>query len=1721
MAFQIYTRSGQPRMVLHEEDNSSAQVGVQDDDVLNLSCISYECVRLEPGDYTEFLGIRYWAIEAYTPKQASTVEWNYDVKLYGPQSIIKLALLLNSENVPVEAYTAPAREHLSLVVRNLNRWMGTTDWKVGACDSTDTLSIDYSGGTYANEALDKLTGKTGLEWWMEGMTVNLSRCEQGDYLDLGYGEGLLTLERDNADNVKFFTRLFPVGSTRNIDPEKYGHSRLQLPSGQTYVERNTEEFGVIEHYESEAFDGIFPRRTGHVSSVRTDTAKNDDGSEYTIYYFKDDSLDFDPNEYEIGGLVKRVIFQDGDLAGLGDSDKNGFEVNFNSHTGEFEIITIWPYSDDTQLPGGLLVPKKDDAYILINIRMPDTYYPAAEKEYAQAVDTFLQEHSGMTDRSVYKCHTDYIDLDGRAVTLSIGQHVRLHSDRYFPKTGYRESRITRITRNAARPNDADIEISDVLSKTSQSAMQDSLTAVRNEIKDAAGSFPDIIRSWENTPASDSTVFSSRKVENDFLSSKKEDVARAYINFLRGLGLGGKLLNDILRVGDKDTEPGNQSVYSSLRTDKEIEKALAEISEKYLRKDIEDTARELIRFLKGIDVKGAGVFHDTLNSPDFLSGFKDGKGWAILLRKVLNVAGVEETKSYGEFDELTIRGTLRVFEFIINQLKGEADNYVFSGMMKVERVDTAAKKIWLDTGGGLLYNPFRGNDILDCQRYGGRPAEGNDYNVIKQYSLVVKDAGMGDDADGGQRLDWITYDNFTGKETDIAKGDVLVRMDNLTDKDRKGIIMNTTIGMGAPYMDVLYGAKTDPDGAVRSRFGNLEGVYNYWFGWLKNFGAFVQNLYAIGEFHFRNGENIQTRLDMMENLFRVDMQNKTYNMSEADNFLKNASFTENMDGWERENKIRAWTAGGKLLMFNRNLFTEKEKVAGIVNLDGRNLLRIKNSGIRQANADIRKPDPATSVLYLTFKYICKSAGTLTAGFEGAVQAEGSLPFVTEEIAESTETVSLEYSGTWDGTGDFVLRFTGDIYIDVLALTNRPLDDFKIEVSTKFEQTAEKIALLGRRIDHTDQTVADLGVELDAAEESIRLWGEKTDKINETVTQMGIDLDMAEQKLELYAGKTDEINDTVTKLGVRMDAAESRLELFAEFEEKAEGTLDSLGIRLDAAESTLETYGTHIDNLSGEVTGLGNRMNAAEGRLDTYVNKTNEITGDLVSLGSRMDAAEKKFTNYVLTDTFNGEIGEIETTLSRHWSAIEQTEESFLLSINKSTGYPLYKDTRFRNGLNGLNVYNNAGGDAVQIVREGEGSVRITKAAGNSEPGLGGFTWHTPSRANAVFEARFTAKIPQGYSVNFNTNATGNGSKNYWLTDRKGTGDWKEYRFQLYCGSEGEFSTTCYFYLTKEGSSDTANTAVTWYLQAATVYDLSGYEDPISYINLTDNLAKIKANRIELEGAVTANEFFKILEDGSAEMVNCRFSGSIFQPFRLYDPTIYIEVAPDGSASTAERRNPGDNFVVNGWSGDWQADVSLSWNTGQNGRLVRMNNYRWGNSYYTGGVTINAPSGKYFYEDGLLKSKLTFDREVVELLGYGDENTFYGWIVLNRVNIGTSSRYGSCAKVMYEGVVQANGSLSRFKSFDGGKITVSKQATGRYIISLPASLGTDNYTVLVTGIGAFASVGDLGTSSFKVFTGYDFETDGIYDSNENYKKFLTEARDKDAGFTFQVISTADWS
>lgn len=480
----IFNKNGQMRTAIEPSDNSTQTKEVQGENLLNLSFTHYEHIPLDVLDYVDFEGERYWLLEKYAPKQINSQEWSYDLKMYGADSLIKRFLVLETTDgnaEPIFTLTATPREHAQMVLNCINAGMGnSTPWQLGQVDGENLIVIDYNG-TYCNEALTKIVEAVGgkTEWWFDAQTLNICRCESGDEITLAYGNGLTELERDTSNIAKFYTRLFPIGSDRNIDPEKYGYFRLMLPEKRKYVEIQTEEYGVFDHFEREAFADIYPRRIGTISEVRSEDVTDENGTPFTIYYFKDDSLDFDPNQHELPNETKRISFQDGDLAGMGETDDHYFECNYNSDTREFELITIWPYDSDTQLPGGNIIPRVGDHYILWNITMPDEYYILAEQELQQAVNQYNDEH--WFDLSVYKGTTDHVWMELGGKNLFLGRRVRLESVKYFPETGFRNSRITKITRKVNLPLQMDIEISDAVHTGTLEQLNGSLSKMEEEV----------------------------------------------------------------------------------------------------------------------------------------------------------------------------------------------------------------------------------------------------------------------------------------------------------------------------------------------------------------------------------------------------------------------------------------------------------------------------------------------------------------------------------------------------------------------------------------------------------------------------------------------------------------------------------------------------------------------------------------------------------------------------------------------------------------------------------------------------------------------------------------------------------------------------------------------------------------------------------------------------------------------------------------------------------------------------------------------------------------------------------------------------------------------------------------------------------------------------------------------------------------------------------------
>ena len=655
---KIYGSDKNLKCQIEPGNNSQQDKTLGGDNLLSLSFVYHSFVQLDVNDWCEFEGERYWLQERYLPTQKSESEWSYDLKFYGIESLIKRLLVLKNpdgENEAVFTLTAPAAEHVRLIVGCINAGMSSTEWKMGSVIATENLTIDYSG-TYCDEALRKVAEAAKTEWWVEGQTVNVCRCEHGEELTLRYPESITQLERDTADGVKFYTRLFPMGSSRNIDREKYGAVRLQLPNGQKYVDMNVEKYGVFHHYEEAAFADIYPRRIGTVSEVRESSVKDNEGKPFKIYWFKDKDLPFNPNKYELAGLVKHVVFQSGELNG------RDFEVNYHADKQEFEIITTWPYNDDMQLPGGLLIPKPGDKYILWNIRMPDEYYGLAEQEFLAAVEAFNAKHC--IDTSVYKCPTHHVWIERNRMQLYIGRRIRLESQQYFPETGFRSSRITRISRNVTLPSQMNLEISDATSTGSMTRINDSINEAKSYAMSALGAVPDIIRSGESTLPTDTNLFSARRSQKEFLSKKEEDVAQQLITFLKGIGLGvngqfsinadGVALLSRILIGNYIKDSSGAGIYADEQGNYHIESDYV-----HVRKQLTAEEMQLMKstHINGKVVNSPGSF--TISKVEKIEGGwrchftqQDGDG-----RRVSNTMGMDDYAYCETFNLVNTQGAM--------------------------------------------------------------------------------------------------------------------------------------------------------------------------------------------------------------------------------------------------------------------------------------------------------------------------------------------------------------------------------------------------------------------------------------------------------------------------------------------------------------------------------------------------------------------------------------------------------------------------------------------------------------------------------------------------------------------------------------------------------------------------------------------------------------------------------------------------------------------------------------------------------------------------------------------------------------------------------------------------------------------------------------------------------------------------------------------------------
>jgi hypothetical protein len=292
-----------------------------------------------------------------------------------------------------------------------------------------------------------------------------------------------------------------------------------------------------------------------------------------------------------------------------------------------------------------------------------------------------------------------------------------------------------------------------------------------------------------------------------------------------------------------------------------------------------------------------------------------------------------------------------------------------------------------------------------------------------------------------------------------------------------------------------------------------------------------------------------------------------------------------------------------------------------------------------------------------------------------------------------------------------------------------------------------------------------------------------------------------------------------------------------------------------------------------------------------------------------------------------------------------------------------------------------------------------------------------------------------------------------------------------GSDGTISNDSYWSLKNDGSGFVAKGNITW---------------------TNTGVMTIKTANIE-----------------SSVLKNVKITGTVRQPWARSG--MYVNIGGNSSETLTF-----DN-VAGGASGGWEdgsLNSMLSWTLNDSGRIMRIANWKFNGETFTGKATVSAPSGKYFFEDGLSKSTLTVSREMVELIGYGDDRTFYGWIVVRRIDLGSTKRYGRGLKVLAQGMVSgySSGASISYKTFDGSSMSVTRLSEGRYKISFSSTWfsSASDCLVMLTGYGYSSG---SSTAPIKATLTSRNTTSIIVDTSD-------DASRNDGSFMFYISNLNDW-
>ena len=464
----------------------------------------------------------------------------------------------------------------------------------------------------------------------------------------------------------------------------------------------------------------------------------------------------------------------------------------------------------------------------------------------------------------------------------------------------------------------------------------------------------------------------------------------------------------------------------------------------LRKDRNDATAYDLTIGGDLTVEG------NLGNDNFVPGM-DGTGWRLWMKKEL---------ANLELDTLTVRQTMRIFELLIDRVRS------INGLLVVSAANGKIAAV-NDLGNQLLIAfemgcDFEAGDFLRCQTFKS--------SRLKHYWVQVKETRTTEDGKVWAVLNkedegWLNGTAEVGDECVLFGSDK---------KERQGLIFISATDDGLPRIDILNGVKgRNLKNCLRTRLGALDGIRDDYFpaeNQPHGYGLYSDNAYLKGDFILRTGVNINTWVSIVEGKVRSEIDSMRSDFIAGKGYLANSLFLDGLNKWQTENNTTFFTLGGKWIWANGNVFSWKGDSAVVGTDRGRTVMKIANKYIKQKNEDLtarprfekdKEGKIVPQPIYLTFYYRVVKQGTLTAGFVNqdltTTQDNYEELKVKETLPATTDYLQYKASGQWNGTGDFQLSFTGEIYVYMLILTQREVDGLEYKYRTLFEQTDRLIQL----------------------------------------------------------------------------------------------------------------------------------------------------------------------------------------------------------------------------------------------------------------------------------------------------------------------------------------------------------------------------------------------------------------------------------------------------------------------------------------------------------------------------------------------------------------------------------------------------------------------------------------------------------------------------------------